>query len=39
MSENLLSNLDVASIFEHALRECVTEQVRMNRDARPFRPM
>src|SRR6202044_4002029 len=34
MSENLLSNLDVAGGFEHALRECVTKQVRMNRDAR-----
>src|SRR5438309_94049 len=34
MTENLLSDLDVASGFEHALRECVTEQVRMNRDAR-----
>src|SRR5216683_3099749 len=35
MPENLLSNLDVAGGFEHALRERVTEQVRMNRDACP----
>src|ERR1017187_1336336 len=33
MPENLLRDLDVASGFEHALRERVTEQVRLNRDA------
>jgi len=31
--ENLLRDFDVAGGFEHALRERVTEQVRMNRDA------
>src|SRR5229473_7594321 len=35
MSENLLRDLDVASGFQHALRERVTEKMRMNRDARP----
>src|SRR5713226_3143185 len=35
MPENLLSDPDVAGGFEHALRERVTEQVRMNRDACP----
>ena len=33
MPENLLSDLDVAGGFQYALRERVTEQVRMNRDA------
>src|SRR5258708_4414541 len=35
MPENLLRDLDVASGFQHALRERVTEEMRMNRDARP----
>src|SRR5271156_77988 len=35
MPENLLRDLDVASGFQHALRERVTEKMRMNRDARP----
>src|SRR6266496_5683251 len=34
MPENLLSDLDVASGVEYALREGMTEEVRMNRDAR-----
>src|SRR3954471_11414509 len=33
MPENLLGDLDVAAGVEYALREGVTEQVRMNRDA------
>src|SRR5450755_1060411 len=33
MPENLLGDLDVASGFQHALRERVTEKMRMNRDA------
>src|SRR5437763_15750114 len=33
MPENLLCDLDVAGGFEHALRERVTEKMRMNRDA------
>src|SRR5207244_9555973 len=32
MPENLLRDLDVASGFEHALRDRVTEKMRMNRD-------
>src|SRR6266567_643314 len=35
MPENLLRDLDVASGFQHALSERVTEEMRMNRDARP----
>src|ERR1039458_2050500 len=35
MPQNLLRDLDVASGFQHALRERVTEKMRMNRDARP----
>src|ERR1700689_157623 len=35
MPENLLHDLDVAGGLEYALRERVTEEMRMNRDARP----
>src|SRR5580658_6751005 len=35
MPEDLLRDLDVASGFQHALRERVTEEMRMNRDGRP----
>src|ERR1700678_1726303 len=35
MPENLLCDLDVAGGFQHALRERVTEQVRMNGNACP----
>src|SRR5208282_5956882 len=35
MPENLLRDLDVASGFQHALRERMTKKMRMNRDARP----
>src|SRR5438132_12940429 len=35
MPENLLSDLDVSSGLQHALRERVTEKMRMNGDVRP----
>src|SRR5437899_10409559 len=35
MAEKFLRDLDVAGGFQHALRERVTEKMRMNRDASP----